>query len=579
MQEATPSRSRVKKRNACGVACVFWLCCFFLSFSAYAQIPGSLVPGRQRQEQLEPPKAIPPSVIPGRLVNEQMPPENGQAIVFVLKDIHVTGNETISDKTLSKFWSDYRGKEISILKIYEIANAITKHYADAGYALSFAFVPAQEIDDGVLIIRVVEGFVDKVTFTNGQDVISPPRVLQGLARRISQSRPLKTADLERYMLLMNDQPGYVAQAVFVPSKTENASDLVVSLQHRDAAASLAFDNHLAKTLGRWHGSASATAYGFVTGTDSLQIEQGCGQWCNVYSQLGMQWGTALNDRGTRLGLGLSQSMEAPVEGALVPLDFHGRSQSLSLNISHPLIRSRQTNTDIGASFNWIDSQTKTFAGLLTRDRVRAASVYTRFDYGDSTGAVSQIRISATQGLPALAATGDMDPLRSRAGGSSDFLVGNIHASRYQPLDRLLPELKDFSIMASTSLQQALSDPLLSVSQCYYGGNDFGRGYENGALSGDSCAMASLEFRRNVRVTDAHMIQLYAFGDAGTVRRKGALAIGEKKSEQAGSLGVGARMLIGNNIQGDVQFGWPLNEEATSNGKAAPRSLMSMSVQF
>lgn len=537
------------------------------------------MPGRQQQPASEVPKAIPPAVVPKPLINKQVGPENGEAIAFVLNNIRLMGGGTISTEELSKLWAPYRGKKINIRQLYDIANQITKYYADAGYVLSFAFVPEQEIIDNIPVIRVVEGYVTHITFKEGDKTIEPPQVIQDLAREIQRSIPLKNTDLERYMLLINDQPGYQAQAVFVPSIIENTSDLIINLTHKETSGAVGIDNHLAKTLGRWHGRAAVTANGLVNGTDVLQIEQSCGQWCNVYSQYGIQWGAALNSDGTRINLGLSQSTQSPVEGVLVPLDFHGRSQNFNIDLSHPLVRSRQTNTDIGATLGWTDAYTKTFAGPLTQDSVRTMSAYGRYDYADKTGGVDQVRVTVTKGIPLFDATDDSDPLRSRSGGSSDFLIAGVSASRYQPLDRFMPALQDYSFMANINVQQTLTDPLLSVSQCYYGGDSFGRGYESGVLSGDSCAMGSLEFRRNVRMDSDKLVQLYAFGDGGAVKRKGALAIGEKKSESATSVGVGARLLIGTHIQGEFQVGWPLNEEVTSTGKTAPRSLLSLSVQF
>ena len=44
-------------------------------------------------------------------------------------------------------------------ELFDFANAITRAYAQAGYALSFAVVPEHTIEDGAVTVRVIEGFV------------------------------------------------------------------------------------------------------------------------------------------------------------------------------------------------------------------------------------------------------------------------------------------------------------------------------------------------------------------------------------------------------------------------------------
>ena len=51
------------------------------------------------------------------------------------------------------------GRQVSLADIYRVANAITALYVKHGYAISFAIVPAQKIDEqGVVRIEVVEGY-------------------------------------------------------------------------------------------------------------------------------------------------------------------------------------------------------------------------------------------------------------------------------------------------------------------------------------------------------------------------------------------------------------------------------------
>ena len=47
---------------------------------------------------------------------------------------------------------------MTIGQIQEVAAAVTEHYRSAGFILAQAIIPAQEVDDGLVIVEVIEGF-------------------------------------------------------------------------------------------------------------------------------------------------------------------------------------------------------------------------------------------------------------------------------------------------------------------------------------------------------------------------------------------------------------------------------------
>src|SRR5690606_20332695 len=114
------------------------------------------------------------------------------------------------------------GLEVTLADVFELVNGITRRYAEAGYALSIAVLPAQRIEGGVVTIAVVEGFIDEIHFT-GDALVDEhgvdSRYIRGYAERLRASRPLRTADLERYLLLINDLPGVTARATLRASST------------------------------------------------------------------------------------------------------------------------------------------------------------------------------------------------------------------------------------------------------------------------------------------------------------------------------------------------------------------------
>ncbi|MCY7264997.1 POTRA domain-containing protein, partial [Pseudomonas protegens] len=66
---------------------------------------------------------------------------------------------------ISRRFTPLVGKDITIGELIETANGVTKLYQERGYALSFAFIPAQTFENGVVRVTVVEGYVSDVKVT------------------------------------------------------------------------------------------------------------------------------------------------------------------------------------------------------------------------------------------------------------------------------------------------------------------------------------------------------------------------------------------------------------------------------
>lgn len=554
---------------------------------AYAQVPSTLVPGRQEDQRKTPElpnRAVAPAL---PRANLQVAPAESDQITFTLAGLRLEGAQAVPASELNVLWKEYIGTTISVATLYDIANKITQTYVDHGYALSFAFVPEQEIADGSVVLRVVEGFVDQVIIQgNAKDQVGSwpdgkraEKSMQALTERIKRSRPLRTLDLERYLLLINERPGLSAQATFMASKTTaEASTLIVNLDYKPLDANLSTDNRMSPSLNHWSFGGTVALNGGITGSDQLRLGWRCGVFCGVYNSTSLSWSTYLGGEGAQAGFTISTSSEKPSEGILVPLQFRGSDTQVALQGSYPLIRSRQTSLDIGGSFTWSKSETETFAGPLTRDEVRTLNGYGNYSFADTTGAYNVVRLEVSQGLPIMGATEDDDALKSRAGGRADFTLAKASLARSQPLGVVSPKLSAYSIYMSAQAQAALTSPLLSVSQCFYGGSDIGRGYDSGAISGDHCAMGLVELRRDFVVKNVGL-QAYAFGDAGKVWRRGALPVGETGSSFAESVGAGVRLVTSQRIQADLQVSFPIKESFASNGKDSPRAFFSLSWQY
>lgn len=495
---------------------------------------------------------------------------------FVLHRVVLNGASAMSETALSSAWSGYIEKEISVATLYEIVTAITSEYAQAGYALSFALLPEQDVTDGVVKISVVEGYVDDVAVNgggNGTGTLSLNKQIQYQIEKIKASRPLKTVDLERALLLLNDLPGVKAHAVFSASKSASGASVLTLNVERDRVQGMAdVNNRMSEDLGSWRAGGSMTLNGVVTGTDALTL--------TAYSALdtdGFVFGAGrfeqrLSGDGLTLSVSGSYSKDLPLKGLLKAVDFEGRDESGAIGLSYPLLRSRPENLTADISFSMNNTNTETLGVPLTEDKVRVLEASLTYDFYGNDGSVNLIRGTLTKGLDVFGATDDSSLLKSRANGSATFLNLGLYASRVQPL------VGRFSLYGGVQAQAALDSPLLAVRECAYGGASFGRAYDAGSLSGDHCVEGLAEVRYD-QMMMGFGVQIYSYADGAYVQQKGTLEVGEKRSESAASAGGGVRVFVNEAINLNVEVGVPLNKEFTKGGQGDTRAFVSAAARF
>jgi len=117
---------------------------------------------------------------------------------------------------------------LTIGQLQKVADAITQYYHDKGYFLARAVIPAQEIKDGVVNVRVLEGRLEKVQTSGNKmysdEVLSKPfKPLLGELVTISRT--------ENALLTLTKYPGLSAAGVFRPGGDIGTTDIVVNVQN------------------------------------------------------------------------------------------------------------------------------------------------------------------------------------------------------------------------------------------------------------------------------------------------------------------------------------------------------------
>jgi hemolysin activation/secretion protein len=292
-------------------------------------------------------------------------PESGGAR-FVVRALHVTGASRFTEQELIAATGFQPGAEIDLPGLRAMAARITDLYNRHGYLVAQAYVPAQQIQDGVVTIEVIEGRYGQVALSNETNVSN------GLARSVLAGlHPgdiVATAPLERRLLLLSDLPGVAVKSTLTPGASVGTSDLLVDLTPaRRITGSLEADNAGNRYTGQYRGGGTLylnepLGLGDVASLRLLTAGSGFNYVRGAY-QARIQdatVGVAYEHLSYKLGK------------EFAPLHANGTVDIASLFGSYPLIRSRDTNLYALADFD--DRRFKDKVGATSSVVDRSAQV-------------------------------------------------------------------------------------------------------------------------------------------------------------------------------------------------------------
>ncbi len=484
---------------------------------------------------------------------------DAQQLRFVFRGLQIEGAVAISDSDLRSLWEHQPGSEISVADVFSYAGRISKAYAKKGYALSFAVVPQQEIKDGIVTIRVIEGFVDNVSYTgaslpNGLLASTQGTVAAHLAK-VSAQRPVTAASLERNLLLINDIPGLAARATFSPAAQGiGGSQLALDVKSKRVSGEFGYNSYMPPALGRQVFGGSLAVNNLVTGVDRFRVSGWHSVNSSAYWSLSGDYLTLVGTDGLSFSASASFGRMIPASPLLRAIDYAGTAVSGNVSVRYPLIRSRKDNLAIEVGASMLDTDADYLAGSLLRDRLRTTDVALTFETTDALRAASVVRLELSQGLDLPGTGGD-----SRAFGTSNFSIATLSIQRLQPL--ISGSGGRVDLLLSGFGQRSLRGPLFSSVECSYGGRRFGRRFDAGELSGDHCALGSFELRWSKIAQDAGQTwftQLYGFADAGVVYQQGALIPGERREQRMASAGAGIRLDINKKVLSNLELSVPMH---------------------
>jgi hemolysin activation/secretion protein len=487
--------------------------------------------------------------------------------------------EGVTVFTAEELLEPYRrlnGQNISLAALDGIANELTAKYREAGYLLSRVVVPPQELEaaGAIVLLRAVEGFISSVEYVGEEALVRKfETYFRAVEAKLLAERPLRHADFERELLLLQDLPGVEVSSTFNAAEVVGGSVLILEVERDLVDGSISWGNTGTVSAGPGMSSYSLgiNSLPVIGARTSLAVSR-TDDWREYHSfQLGQSYRLA---NGLELSFTFSRSAspEPDTEFART-FDYETSSRSFSVGLSYPLIRTRSLNLRLGAYFDHRDSDSMVLDELYTRDKLRWMTVRADFDFSDELGGLTQISPTFIKGLRAFRAT-DLDDFASNPLARADYWIAELFVSRTQQLPG------SFSAVASAQLRLADSS-LPSFHKFSLGGSQFGRGYDSGVVEGDNGLGLSLETRWTLYLLDRIAMAPYAFIDWGMVWDKARH--GYSYDEDGSSLGGGVRFWGQAGPESwpsfNVNFymGKPLKR--AGNADADPRYIINLALMF
>jgi hemolysin activation/secretion protein len=501
------------------------------------------------QRELEPREPRPERVQPNVRVNTPSRAEAAPAgAQLVAGAIRVRGASRLPAAAFAPAIEPFLGRPLGQAELVELATAIANVARRAGYGLATAWVPAQEINGGVLTVQIDEGRIDAVRASGPGATFVEDRLV-----RLAGSGPVRTADLERELLLAGDVAGlWVGDARLV--REDGRAILTVTSRYRRVESRATLDNWGGDTIGPVRGWAEVQANGVATPGDSLSVGVATTPLNpREFHLVEGRYRLPLGGRGTTVALG-GYYGHTEAEPDLHTSGFAGDSWQVEVEASHPLARARARSLWLSGRLQLRNSMLER-AGTRFRDDRIASMTLSLHGFHGLAGGRLRLRTSITQGLNLFDATRPGDPLASRMDAGGVFTK----------FDGWADYTRSFGggLSAQAAVRaQAADGPLLSSEEMGLGGPQFLRAFDYRELSGDDGVAGSIELRFDLKNAPQvfDQIQFYAYADAGRVLNRGR----DGRDGRGGSLasaGGGVRVGFARNWDLGLELGVPLTEGA------------------
>ncbi|EIK63171.1 ShlB/FhaC/HecB family hemolysin secretion/activation protein [Pseudomonas lactis] len=413
----------------------------------------------------------------------EAPPTAGQPLLMdtkvTIRKLQIEGGTVYPLAETAKVYAPLIGRETNLAQLIEATRGITRRYQEDGYLLSYAFLPQQNFENGLVRVVLVEGYIKDYQQTG--DIGSVSAYVDKLAQKLLAERPLTRKTFERYTTLMSRIPGLSVQAqVPPPGTTDGATHMQIQASRKPFTTSMSL---VQKSRGGTQALLSATSNSQTSMGEQLSVSGLFPPGEDKEHYYRVDYNQFINAEGTQLALAAERYRADPNSSVQLDGGFelkpHQSIDRYSIGLSHPFIASPTESLTLGTRLYAVDQTTR----------------YKLVGFPLSFDIESNLRALAFEGDWRKA---DAQRLRIISGGLYQGIDG-LGAKARSDLGVAKPDLDFFRLRLSgvqsdkffDNWQGVLSGALYwsdntlpDSERVTFGGQNFGRGYPDDQGSGD-----------------------------------------------------------------------------------------------
>lgn len=543
-------------------------CCFVMVSAAevFAQPPvdaGTLI--RQEERARQSPQPILPETSP-----RQSQPELKaiDSTTILIKAVRFAGaTELLEGKAINKRVKDFVLKAVDEKLDFDGLQALTDHITlllkQDGWILARAYLPQQDVSNGVITISILRGQLDSKSDPIVLDPVSGSALridsdfLKGIGYEyLTPGQAVHEDELERALLLMNDLPGLDIRARLEAGQEPESTRVHLLVNEGDLLTGMVqADNFGNRFTGNTEVS-SEVVFNDISGrgdrfSTSTIVSEGV--------RLGrLNYGFPIGYQGWYAGLSFTDLHYDVIEGqAANQADYEGTGRTFEATLRYPLLRSRQKNIWLGLGVRTDHFKDRFNKSLIADKRLNFGRVGLRGDVidhwqGGGRSNWSFDWISGNLDLSRLLQQQQNDDNSFKSSGQFDKLEYTL--SRHQYIDESLSLYLEFS-------GQLASSNLDSSQKFFPAGPNGVRAYPGSEAAADEGQLLRAELRYNVGGVFENLgnLRLNFFYDQAWVQLSDSHPSGISISNAAGAnryhiagAGVGMRLVK------DERYGVSLN---------------------
>ena len=489
-----------------------------LALACVAEISNAASPpdaGRVLETVQPPPSPAPlKSVSPPDVQSPVKPAIADPSLQVTVKTFRIVGATVYREQDLLVLLQPFQDQSLGLTDLEQAAATITRFYRKNGYLVARAYVPAQEIKQGVVEIAILEGHVGRVALQmkNADARLRQTAAENMLGGAIKQDDLVEEAPIERGLLLLNDLPGMEVKSTLVPGASVGMSDLIVEAYEKYwINGSVDADNFGNRYTDRNRIGGSVNLDNPVGVGDRLSLRALTSGSRMNYGRL--SYLLPVGDQGTKFGTAYSR-VDYKLGHELAALEASGDADVSNLFVLHPFQRTRRFSLFGTVGFDHKDF-TNRANGTVTSDKTDdllslGLSGESRDDKGG--GGINNFEATLVRGrLDLSGAPADQTADATTAQTNGGFSKVDYRAARLQRVT------EEISFYAAWQGQRASTN--LDSSEKFVLGGPLGvRAYPQGEAAGDEADVLNLELRWDTTSAWAPgYFQWAGFVDAGRVR--------------------------------------------------------------